>query len=44
VVDDGAMRRRLAAGARASVLAEYDEAIVSERFGALLRELVKAHA
>jgi glycosyltransferase involved in cell wall biosynthesis len=44
VVDDGAMRRRLAAGARASVLAEYDEAIVSERFGALLRELVKGHA
>ncbi len=44
VVDDGELRRRLAAGARASVLAEYDEAVVSERFGALLRQLAEARA
>jgi glycosyltransferase involved in cell wall biosynthesis len=44
LVHDGELRRRLAAGARASVLAEYDEAIVSERFGALLRQLVEARA
>lgn len=44
VVDDGELRRRLAAGARASVLGDYDEEVVSERFGALLRQLVKARA
>ena len=44
MVDDAGLRGRLAAGARASVLGEYDEAIVSERFGALLRQLVEAHA
>ena len=44
VVDDGELRQRLAAGARESVLAEYDEAIVSARFGALLRQLVEARA
>lgn len=44
LIDDAELRRRLAAGARASVLAEYDEAIVSERFGALLRQLVEARA
>ncbi len=44
VVDDGELRRRLAAGARASVLGEYDEAIVSERFATLLRQLAEARA
>jgi glycosyltransferase involved in cell wall biosynthesis len=44
LVDDGELRRRLAANARASVLAEYDEAIVFDRFGALLRRLVEARA
>jgi glycosyltransferase involved in cell wall biosynthesis len=44
LVDDREMRLRLAAHARNSVMAEYDEAIVSERFGALLRRLVEARA
>ena len=44
LVDDGELRRRLAANARASVLSEYDEAIVFDRFGALLRRLVEARA
>jgi glycosyltransferase involved in cell wall biosynthesis len=44
LVNDADLRRRLAANARASVLADYDEAVVSERFGALLRQLIKARA
>jgi glycosyltransferase involved in cell wall biosynthesis len=44
LVDDEPLRRRLASRARASVLAEYDEAVVSERFGTLLRQLAGAGA
>ena len=44
IVEDEGLRRRLAACARASVLAEYDEAVVSERFGVLLRQLAGARA
>ncbi|HEX3704612.1 MAG TPA: glycosyltransferase family 4 protein [Vicinamibacterales bacterium] len=44
LVDDADLRRRLASNARASVLADYDEAVVSARFGALLRQLIKARA
>jgi glycosyltransferase involved in cell wall biosynthesis len=39
VVNDDALRGRLAANARASVLDEYDEPVVFGRFAALLRRL-----
>ena len=44
VIDDGALRARLAAAARASVEAEYDERPVFARFGALVRELAGARS
>jgi glycosyltransferase involved in cell wall biosynthesis len=44
IVDDGALRRRLAAATRASVLTEYDEQTVFARFRTLLERLVEARA
>ena len=44
VIDDEALRGRLAAAARPSVEAEYDERLVFARFGALVRELTGARS
>jgi glycosyltransferase involved in cell wall biosynthesis len=44
IVEDGALRRRLAAAARGSVLTEYDEQIVFARFRTLLERLIEARA
>jgi glycosyltransferase involved in cell wall biosynthesis len=41
LIEDEGLRRRLAASARASIAAEYDEQVVFSRFAALLRALVK---
>jgi glycosyltransferase involved in cell wall biosynthesis len=43
LIDDAGLRRRLAARARASVLAEYDDRVVFARFAALLNGLAEAH-
>jgi glycosyltransferase involved in cell wall biosynthesis len=44
LIDDPALRRRLASRARESVLAEYDDRVVFARFAALLHELAGADA
>jgi glycosyltransferase involved in cell wall biosynthesis len=44
IIEDGALRRRLADAARQSVLREYDEQIVFARFAGLLERLVEARA
>jgi glycosyltransferase involved in cell wall biosynthesis len=42
IVEDGDLRKRLASGARASVIGAYDEQQVFARFAALLRQLAGA--
>ena len=44
LIGDSALRQRLGAAARASVLDEYDERTVFSRFGALIRQLAGARA
>jgi glycosyltransferase involved in cell wall biosynthesis len=44
LIDDTGLRRRLAARARASVLAEYDDRVVFARFAALLQHLAGPHS
>jgi glycosyltransferase involved in cell wall biosynthesis len=44
LIDDPALRGRLSAAARPSVETEYDERLVFERFGSLVRDLAEARS